>query len=75
MLLCLSPKQAQERDWRGQHRILIGGRDDIEGDYGQLLASSTFCLMAPGALRLLRAPSSMQCTVPDMSDSWLVWVR
>ena len=44
----MRPKQAQEQDWRGQHRILIGSRDDIEGDYGQLLASSTFCLMAPG---------------------------
>lgn len=40
--------QAQERDWRGEFQILIGSRDDIEGDYSELLASSTFCLMAPG---------------------------
>ena len=43
------PAQAQEQDWRGRHGILIGSRDEIEGDYSQLLSSSLFCLVVPGA--------------------------
>ena len=40
--------QAKEGAWREQHSIYIGTRDDIEGDYSQLLSRSKFCLVAPG---------------------------
>ena len=42
------PAQAREQDWRGRHGILIGSREEIEGDYSQLLSSSLFCLVVPG---------------------------
>ena len=41
-------QQAQENNWMGNYKIFIGSRANIEGDYSQLLASSIFCLMAPG---------------------------
>ena len=43
------PAQAREQDWRGRHGILIGSREEIKGDYSQLLSSSLFCLVVPGA--------------------------
>ena len=39
---------AQEHDWAGRHAILIGDRDDVAGDYSELLTRSKFCLVAPG---------------------------
>ena len=39
---------AQEQDWAAKHSILIGARDDISGDYSDLLTRSKFCLVAPG---------------------------
>jgi hypothetical protein len=39
---------AQENDWRQRYSILIGAREDIEGDYSNLLSRSRFCLLAPG---------------------------
>lgn len=35
-------------DWAAHHNILIGDRDDIAGDYSELLTRSKFCLVAPG---------------------------
>ena len=50
MLLRLgSPAQAREQDWRGRHGILIGSRDEIEVEFSQLLPSSLFYLVVPGA--------------------------
>lgn len=52
-------KIAQEQDWAEQHAILIGAREDIPGDYSQLLARSKFCLVAPGAQHSPRSMHSL----------------
>ncbi|BDA44351.1 probable glucuronosyltransferase [Coccomyxa sp. Obi] len=39
---------AQEQKWAARHSILIGAREDIPGDYSELLSRAKFCLVAPG---------------------------
>ncbi|EFN56537.1 hypothetical protein CHLNCDRAFT_51514 [Chlorella variabilis] len=34
--------------WLEKHKIVMGEHDVVEGDYSELLASSTFCLVLPG---------------------------
>jgi hypothetical protein len=46
-------RAAKAGNWSGKFSIHVGGYDDIEGEYGQLLARSTFCLVAAGGGRLL----------------------
>ncbi|KAL4425253.1 hypothetical protein ABPG75_009269 [Micractinium tetrahymenae] len=41
-------KAAQEGNWREKHSIAVTERDGVQGDYSELLASSTFCLVLPG---------------------------
>ncbi|PSC76549.1 exostosin-like glycosyltransferase [Micractinium conductrix] len=41
-------KAAEEGRWREKHSMLVGEREDVEGDYSELLASSVFCLVMPG---------------------------
>eukprot|EP00798_Chlamydomonas_sp_ICE-L_P012371 gene12371-15556_t len=39
---------AQEEKWREKHNIFIGTGANYEGDYGDYLVRSKFCLVAPG---------------------------
>ncbi|GBF90972.1 exostosin-like glycosyltransferase [Raphidocelis subcapitata] len=41
-------RAAKDGNWSGRYNIHVGGYDEIEGDYGQLLARSVFCLVAAG---------------------------
>jgi hypothetical protein len=41
---------AQTPEWKEQYKIKIGSREEVPGDYSQGLASSKFCLVAPGAV-------------------------
>jgi hypothetical protein len=44
---------SRKHDWRQKYNILIGGYDDMQQEYGQLLARSVFCLVMPGGRLLL----------------------
>lgn len=39
---------AQTPEWKEKFKVKIGTRDEVPGDYSQGLASSMFCLVAPG---------------------------
>lgn len=39
---------AQTPEWKDKYRVKIGTRDQVPGDYSKGLASSKFCLVAPG---------------------------
>ncbi|KAI8474753.1 MAG: exostosin-like glycosyltransferase [Monoraphidium minutum] len=41
-------KVAKAQRWRERYNISVGGYDEIEGDYSELLARSVFCLVAAG---------------------------
>jgi hypothetical protein len=38
----------REQGWKDKHKILMGDRKDVPGDYSTMLASSKFCLVLPG---------------------------
>jgi hypothetical protein len=68
---------ARERDWRGRYNILIGAREDIPGDYQELLARSKFCLLAPGQLspRMLSSGACMHLTRAQPASIRLLSMR
>ncbi len=39
--------------WQDKYNILIGDQDDIPGDYSKGLASSRYCLVAPGGYQVM----------------------
>ncbi|KAI3427182.1 hypothetical protein D9Q98_007119 [Chlorella vulgaris] len=39
---------SREGDWLNKHRIAVGERGAVPGDYSELMASSEFCLVLPG---------------------------
>ncbi|KAG2488357.1 hypothetical protein HYH03_013047 [Edaphochlamys debaryana] len=39
---------ATEHRWAEQHRIFVGERGEVEGDYSEHLARSVFCAVVPG---------------------------
>lgn len=41
-------KLAAEGKWRERHKIYIGERHEVPGDYSELIRRSKFCLVAPG---------------------------
>jgi hypothetical protein len=41
---------ARDNGWAERYNILVGDRGDVPGDYSKLLASSKYCLVAPGAV-------------------------
>lgn len=41
---------AKTPEWKRNYVVKIGTRDEVPGDYSQGLASSKFCLVAPGAI-------------------------
>ncbi|GIL93384.1 hypothetical protein Vretimale_17471 [Volvox reticuliferus] len=41
-------KLSVENQWADKYRIFIGEKYDIDGDYGQHLSRSLFCVVAPG---------------------------
>jgi hypothetical protein len=54
---------AQTPEWQRKFTVKIGTREEVPGDYSKGLASSKFCLVAPGGL--LRAPT--QCGMHGFS--------
>ncbi len=43
-------KLAQKGDWANNHKFYIGDRDDVKGDYSDLISRAKFCLVAAGGL-------------------------
>lgn len=64
-------KHAREEDWKVKFNILIGDRNDIQGDYSELLASSKYCVVAPGAFPLCTAgtPQTVRLRLEQQSTS------
>ena len=56
-----------EGDWAARYGILIGAREDIPGDYGELLARARFCLLAPGQHPLLHAHNPLCSAAAKMA--------
>ena len=42
---------SQKRSWKEKYKILIGNRTEVPGEYNELLRTSKFCLVVPGASR------------------------
>ncbi len=52
---------AKAGGWAQKHRILLGESHEVEGEYGDLLARSKFCLVLPGGQRV---PALGTCPPP-----------
>jgi hypothetical protein len=52
---------AQEGGWYKKYRIMVGGYEDVQGTYSELLARSVFCLVMPGGFPCWRALALLGC--------------
>jgi hypothetical protein len=56
---------AQTPEWRDGFGVKIGTREEVPGDYSRGLASSKFCLVAPG-MRARAAAMCCSCLAPSV---------
>lgn len=44
-------KLAKQGDWGNKHKFYVGDRDDVKGEYSDLISRAKFCLVAAGELQ------------------------
>jgi hypothetical protein len=65
-------KLAHSNQWATNYEILVGTAEEVPGDYSLLLASSKFCLVAPGTFSTSQSILSYLCVCPELGEggSW-----
>ncbi len=50
---------SRTHNWKEKHNIVMGHYDDVPGEYGELLARSMFCVLAPGGCCAVAWPAAL----------------